>query len=219
MKTSRPKTTNTANGHALPCTIVADEVSLSTLRSQRGLLSRAWNWIQARQVARSSARRLRVAETVSLGEKRFVAVVQVDGRHFLLAGGPTNIALLAQLDDEEDFGDVLKKTMTVGGKPARKRITKQAATAREPANIALLKQPNRTKASSKNKARKPSSEQTRQNVVPGVPGDEPLTAPLYVKETFGDLLQRTMTGAFGRPPKANGKQDNRETTRQMGQYA
>ena len=84
--------------------------SLSTLRSQTGLLSRAWRWMQARQVERSSDRRLRVAETVSLGEKRFVAVVQVDGRHFLLAGGPANIALLAQLDTNEPFEDVLKKT-------------------------------------------------------------------------------------------------------------
>ena len=61
-----------------------------------------------------------MAETVSLGEKRFVAVVQVDGRHFLLAGGPTNIALLAQLDTKEAFEDVLKKTLTIpreaGGK-------------------------------------------------------------------------------------------------------
>ena len=61
-----------------------------------------------------------MAETVSLGEKRFVAVVQVDGRHFLLAGGPTNIVLLAQLDAKDAFEDVLKKTLTVsreaGGK-------------------------------------------------------------------------------------------------------
>ena len=53
--------------------VLADEVSLSTLRRHTGLLSRAWGWLQARQVTRSSIRRLRVAEIVSLGEKRFVA--------------------------------------------------------------------------------------------------------------------------------------------------
>jgi flagellar biogenesis protein FliO len=69
-----------------------------------------------------------VAETVSLGEKRFVAVVQVDGRHFLLAGGPTNIALLAQLDTNEPFEDVLKKTMTVPAKhPAKRKRTSKPA--------------------------------------------------------------------------------------------
>jgi flagellar biogenesis protein FliO len=93
------------------------------------LVSRAWDWIQTRRFARPSTRRLRVAETVSLGEKRFVAVVQVDGRHFLLAGGPTNIALLAQLDDQEPFEEVLKKTMTVPAKrPANTRQTVKRST-------------------------------------------------------------------------------------------
>ena len=77
-----------------------------------------------------------MAETVSLGEKRFVAVVQVDGRHFLLAGGPTNIALLAQLDTKDAFEDVLKKTLTVPGKQAAKR--------KRPANFATQAQVNRT---------------------------------------------------------------------------
>ncbi len=77
-----------------------------------------------------------MAETVSLGEKRFVAVVQVDGRHFLLAGGPTNIVLLAQLDAKEAFEDVLKKTLTV---PA-----KQVAKRKRPANFAMQAQANRT---------------------------------------------------------------------------
>jgi flagellar biogenesis protein FliO len=90
---------------------------LSALRPPTGLLSRAWEWMQERQRARSNTRRLRVAETVSLGDKRFVAVVEVDGRHFLLAGGPTNIVLLAQLDNKEPFEAVLRKTM----KPPAKR--------------------------------------------------------------------------------------------------
>jgi flagellar biogenesis protein FliO len=121
MKTSRTKALSAASDHTSPFPVIADDVSLSTLRPPTGLLSRAWKWMQARQRARSTTRRLRVAETVSLGEKRFVAVVQVDGRHFLLAGGPTNIALLAQLDDKEPFEAVLKKTMTALPKPPAKR--------------------------------------------------------------------------------------------------
>ena len=121
MKTSRTKALSATGAHTAPFPVIADEISLSTLRPPAGLLSRAWEWMQARQLARSNTKRLRVAETVSLGEKRFVAVVQVDGRHFLLAGGPTNIALLAQLDDKEPFDAVLKKTMTALPKPPPKR--------------------------------------------------------------------------------------------------
>jgi flagellar biogenesis protein FliO len=128
MKNTRSSKSNLPNGTTMSLPVLADDAALSTLHSQTGLLSRLWRWMRARHVERSSDRRLRVAETVSLGEKRFVAVVQVDGRHFLLAGGPTNIALLAQLDTNEPFEDVLKKTMTVPTKqPAkRKRTSKRA---------------------------------------------------------------------------------------------
>ena len=85
-----------------------------------------------------------MAETVSLGEKRFVAVVQVDGRHFLVAGGPTNIALLAQLDANEPFEDVLKKTMTVPGKQTAKR--------KRPANGAMQAQLNLTNSLNRSSA-------------------------------------------------------------------
>ena len=136
MKTPRSSKSNPITGDASPLPVLADEASLSTLRSHTGLLSRAWGWLQARQVVRSSTRRLRVAETVSLGEKRFVAVVQVDGRHFLLAGGPTNIVLLAQLDTKEAFEDVLKKTLTA----PRKQVAKR----KRPANFAMQAQVNRT---------------------------------------------------------------------------
>src|ERR1700733_1695599 len=135
--THRPvmKTSRSSKSDALPLPVIPDEVSLSTLRSHTGLLSRAWRWMQARQVARSSTRRLRVAETVSLGEKRFVAVVQVDGRHFLLAGGPTNIVLLAQLDAKENFGEVLKKTLTTPGTQVAKRRRTANAVTRAQVNL------------------------------------------------------------------------------------
>jgi flagellar biogenesis protein FliO len=45
-----------------------------------------------------SERRLRLCETLSLGEKRFVAVVEYDRDKFLLAGTPENISLLQRLD-------------------------------------------------------------------------------------------------------------------------
>jgi hypothetical protein len=59
-------------------------------------LGRAWTWLQSKY-ALTATRRLRVAETVSLGEKRFVALVCVEGREFLVGGGASGVSLLAQL--------------------------------------------------------------------------------------------------------------------------
>jgi len=87
--------------------------STQSLQQSTGLLSRGWKWILARQAAKSAAKRLSVAASLSLGEKRFVAVIQVDGRQFLIGGGATNVALLAQLDQKESFGNLLKETMAV----------------------------------------------------------------------------------------------------------
>lgn len=62
-----------------------------------GLLSRGLLWIQSRNVARKSARRLHVCATVALGEKRFVSVIECDGLKFLIGGGAATVSLLAQL--------------------------------------------------------------------------------------------------------------------------
>jgi flagellar biogenesis protein FliO len=48
---------------------------------------------------RRRERRLRLCETLSLGEKRFVAVVEYGRQKFLLAGTPQNISLLQRLDE------------------------------------------------------------------------------------------------------------------------
>lgn len=42
-------------------------------------------------------RRLRVTETVSLGEKRFVSIVSVDGVEYLVGGGTSTVSLLTAL--------------------------------------------------------------------------------------------------------------------------
>lgn len=60
-----------------------------------GTLQRAISWLRGER----PAKRLRVAETVSLGEKRFVAILEVDERKYLIGGGPTGVALLSQLDE------------------------------------------------------------------------------------------------------------------------
>jgi flagellar biogenesis protein FliO len=64
--------------------------------------------ISGKYVAQRQSRRLKVSETVSLGEKRFASILQVDGAQFLIAGTPDNITLLATLDSSPDFAQVLK---------------------------------------------------------------------------------------------------------------
>jgi hypothetical protein len=87
-------------------------VPLKTLQNASGLLSRAWNWLRERQAARLSSKRLQVAASIELGEKRFIAVIRVDGQQFLVGGGATNVALLAQLQDDDSFGNILEDSMS-----------------------------------------------------------------------------------------------------------
>ena len=54
--------------------------------------------VQKRFQRRRSMRRLRLSETLSLGEKRFLAVVQFQRQEFLVGGTGNSIALLARLD-------------------------------------------------------------------------------------------------------------------------
>lgn len=62
-----------------------------------GLLSRLVRWIMARQKQRNASRMLQLEETVSLGAKRFVAVVTAGGQRYLVGGGADDVVLLASL--------------------------------------------------------------------------------------------------------------------------
>ena len=53
-----------------------------------------WAW---RAVATRKTRRLRVCETLSLGERRFLAVIEFDHQEFLVGGTGNSLELLAQL--------------------------------------------------------------------------------------------------------------------------
>jgi len=50
-------------------------------------------------------KRLRLCEMLSLGEKRFVAVVEYGSEKFLLAGTPRNISLLKKFKLKNEFRD------------------------------------------------------------------------------------------------------------------
>lgn len=55
-------------------------------------------WLQRMLTARRS-RRLRVCETLSLGERRFVAIIEFDRQEFLVGGGGNSFSLLARLQE------------------------------------------------------------------------------------------------------------------------
>lgn len=59
----------------------------------------AWNWLSAGagvKLRSSKTRRLRLAETLSLGDKRFVSLVEVDGQTFLIGASSSGVSLLAE---------------------------------------------------------------------------------------------------------------------------
>lgn len=68
----------------------------SLQRATPGALAGTWSWLHSKYTL-TATKRLRIAETVSLGEKRFVAIVTVEGREFLIGGGAAGISLLAKL--------------------------------------------------------------------------------------------------------------------------
>ena len=61
--------------------------------------ARAW-WCRLLSLTRRSPRRLRLCESLPLGERRFVAVVEFEDFRFLLGGTSSSLVLLARLDSE-----------------------------------------------------------------------------------------------------------------------
>jgi flagellar biogenesis protein FliO len=64
-------------------------------------LCRAWNSIRVQR----RARHLRLCESLSLGEKRLLAVVEFEDQRFLLAATPDRITLLQTLEAARPAGD------------------------------------------------------------------------------------------------------------------
>lgn len=85
-------------------------------------LAKLWHWLLIKRQNQVSSKRLRVVETASLGEKRFVAVLRVDGAQFLIGGGANSVSLLASLDSasggsasgENRFAQILQQTAQDG---------------------------------------------------------------------------------------------------------
>jgi hypothetical protein len=55
-----------------------------------------FSWLRSRRVF--AEKQLRVSESLSLGEKRFVAILHAEGRKFLIGGGASGVLLLTALE-------------------------------------------------------------------------------------------------------------------------
>ena len=84
------------------------EVQFETPR--RGLLGGLFALLRG---AAPAKKQLRLAETVALGEKRFVAIIHAEGHKYLVGGGSSGVALLTRLDDATKSIDKLPQFQEV----------------------------------------------------------------------------------------------------------
>lgn len=90
--------------------VAAVEKKSPTTSTRSQILSKLWLWTRSRVKIQARKKRLKVCETVSLGEKRFIAVVQVDGSEFLVGGAPNALSVLAQLETQKTFPEILRQS-------------------------------------------------------------------------------------------------------------
>jgi len=83
----------TIEGTGIPSRLSRESASNSLL----GTLSSVWQSL--RRLKQRRTRALRLCESLSLGDRRFVAVVEYANSRFLLGGTSASLVLLAQLPD------------------------------------------------------------------------------------------------------------------------
>jgi len=73
------------------------------------------NWILQRVKVQPKRKTLRLCENLSLGDKRFVAVVQVDRERFLIGGAAGSVSLLTRLQETTTFSESLQSKLKEEG--------------------------------------------------------------------------------------------------------
>ncbi len=83
------------------CSGAANFMTTETLRVSAGVFrARVIElWERVLRLSRRRPRRLRLCESLPLGERRFVAVVEFDQARFLVGGTPSSLVLLSRLAD------------------------------------------------------------------------------------------------------------------------
>ena len=108
-KMSEPAPRNERKGLLTVTLRMRNSPLAAVLKSLDSLLTQGWSWMQHKLRAPHGKKRLRVCESVSLGEKRFVAVIQVDGEQFLVGGSASSVSTLAHLERSREFSDVFQR--------------------------------------------------------------------------------------------------------------
>jgi len=72
-------------------------------------------WERVLRLGRRAPRRLRLCESLPLGERRFVAVVEFEAERFLVGGTPSSMVLLSRLADcrKQEDGPAPEATLKV----------------------------------------------------------------------------------------------------------
>jgi flagellar biogenesis protein FliO len=87
---------------------VARQKMPALARALLDFTTRIFNALQKVFAAQRAQKQLRVCESVSLGDKRFVAVIQVDQERFLIGGAANSIAMLTRLPETPSFASTMK---------------------------------------------------------------------------------------------------------------
>lgn len=161
-----------------------------------GLLTCLWRWVSSRFSHEANGRRLRVTATAPLGEKRFVAVVKVDGREFLVGGGASNVTLLSSLDGEsKTFSELLGQSTGApfahDAAPSKKRVARRTV---EAAPVAKKKS---SRIAAKTAGQKSAGRSVRM---------PRLSAQLSVAPALGHFIKPSLKKL---PAKAKSKSNNR----------
>lgn len=82
--------------------------------AQPSTLTRAWSWLN-KKYPLAPSKRMHLAETISLGEKRFVTLLKVDGREFLIGGSAAGVNLLSQWDTAAEVPVAVKQRFGMTG--------------------------------------------------------------------------------------------------------
>ncbi len=72
-------------------------MTATTIPFPGSLWGRAWRWLVGLSRGPRQVKRLRLSETLQLGERRFLAVVEFERQRFLIGGTASSIAMLGEL--------------------------------------------------------------------------------------------------------------------------
>ncbi len=90
----------------------ADPKQLHWPRTLASSFQKLWSFARVR--VRRSPRSLRLEESLALGERRFVAIVECQDSRFLIGGAPNCVTLLTTLPRAQSFGEVLSQVRPQG---------------------------------------------------------------------------------------------------------